>query len=628
MQPSSLNKKLFVSFSLLTILLVLFSGAASGQINFKVILHDVKIEPVPGQYASNVQLFVSVLDDSGTPIRDLQPDSFSLLEDAQSVEFSLEPVSDPEINLVLVVDTSGSMAGAGIQNARQAVLRFIEQLNPNDRIALVSFSDEVKVLSDFTADHAAVQRQMMTLEAVSNGGTCLYDAVYKAVQLSSTLPEGRRAVLVLTDGRDELRTGKICSSTTVDNSIHLAVNNISTPINAIGVGKEIDENSLQRFALLTGGFFLKSTNMDELDSLFETMQYQMKNQYKLSYISTAPLGDHNLTVRVNLGDGVDEDTRAIRLVDSPPAIKITAPASGDVIGADTTVKLDLSGQTSAIARVEYEVDGAVVGELTGMPFDFNLLFSDLPEDAQQLSARAFDSEGKLLSEDTVAVFIQAAMEEPPTNGAATLEPVAMPIEDTPVKSSRSNLMFIVVGIVAVILVLLAALVFVLKPFKKTPVLAAVGPISGEETFDSAIGAGPSAYSPGRLATLTVVFSDDSGRIGERIDLHQAVSHIGRSNTNEIVFPKDHPVSRNHAVLEFKDGIFQISEAITGDESGMKSPKFGTYVNEEKLYGSPMPLHNGDEIRLGNRLRLHFETSYSQTVTSTFNQEDRTMDGLM
>ena len=634
MQPSSLRKKLFVSFSLLVILLILISSPASSQINFKVILHDIKTEPVAGQYANNLQLYVSVLDDQGAPIRDLKSENFTLLEDTKSVDFELEPVTDPEINLVLVVDTSGSMAGAGIQNARQAVLRFIDQMNAQDRIALISFSDEVKVVSDFTSDHASIQRQMMTLDAVPNGGTCLYDAVYKAIQLSSSLPEGRRGVLVLTDGRDELpnQKGKVCSSTTVDDSVHLAVNNIITPINAIGVGKEIDENSLQRLALLTGGFFLKSNKLDELDSLFQTMQYQIKNQYMLSYISDAALGDHNLTVRVTLGSAVDEDTRPIRLADSPPAIEITSPAPGGVIQTDTTIKLNLSGQSSAIARVEYAVNGTVLGESDSAPFDFDLLLADMPENARQLTAQAFDSQGKLLSQDLVDLNIQIPAATAEAQVKPTLEPVSASVEDTPASTPKSNQMILIIGIVVGILALLAVLVFILKPFKKAPIPVLSGPISGEETFDAVIGGDgrtgfSSGYSSGLLGILTVVFSDDPSRVGERIEIHQAMTHIGRSTTNEIVFPKDHPVSRNHAVLEYKDGLFQISEALTGDENGMKSPKFGTYVNEEKLYGSPMPVHSGDEIRLGNRLRLRFEANL-QPYSSASNSEGFTMDGMM
>ena len=630
MQPSSLRNKLFGSFSLLVILLILFSSSASSQINFKVILHDIKTEPIAGQYANNLQLYVSVLDDQGVPIRDLKPENFALLEDTKPVDFELEPVTDPEINLVLVVDTSGSMAGNGIQNTRQAVLRFIDQMNAQDRIALISFSDEVKVISDFTSDHATIQRQIMTLDAVPNGGTCLYDAIYKAVQLSSTLPEGRRGVLVLTDGRDELpnQKGKVCSSTTVDDLIHMAVNNISTPINTIGVGKDIDENSLQRLALLTGGFFLKSSTLDELDSLFQTMQYQMKNQYMLSYISNGALGDHNLTVRVTLGSAVDEDTRSIRLSDSAPVIKISSPASGDVLRNDTKIKLDLTGQSTAIARVEYAIDGAVLGESNSAPFDFDLVLADLPENAKELTAQAFDNQEQVLSEDAIAITIQPPAVELASTAEATLAPAAAAVEKPSASAPRSNLILLIVGILVGILGLLAVLLFVLKPFKKAAPLPA-GPITGEETFDGAIsGGGSGSYSPGRLGVLTIVFSDDSSRIGERIEINQAVAHIGRSTTNEIVFPKDHPVSRNHAVLEYKDGLFQISEALTGDESGMKSPKFGTFVNEEKLYGSPMPLHSGDEIRLGNRLRLRFETSVQPPTYNMGNTGEMTMDGMM
>ena len=74
-------------------------------------------------------------------------------------------------------------------------------MTANDKVAVISFNSTIKTLIDFTSEHGSATQQIRAMDAEPNSGTCLYDAAYKAVQMSAGLPKGRRAIILLTDGK-------------------------------------------------------------------------------------------------------------------------------------------------------------------------------------------------------------------------------------------------------------------------------------------------------------------------------------------------------------------------------------------------------------------------------------------
>jgi pSer/pThr/pTyr-binding forkhead associated (FHA) protein len=112
--------------------------------------------------------------------------------------------------------------------------------------------------------------------------------------------------------------------------------------------------------------------------------------------------------------------------------------------------------------------------------------------------------------------------------------------------------------------------------------------------------------PDVLATLTVLYSDDTNLQHQVLNITLPKVQLGRSTQNDIIFPQDTPVSRHHAVIEQTGSQFWMSEVISSDETGSpKRPKFGTFVNEMKMEDQPVLLKSGDVIRLGPRVRLAF-----------------------
>ena len=100
-----------------------------------------------------------------------------------------------------MLDTSGSMAGDKIVNARAAIERFLDQLlNPDDEVFLYGFANDVELLQDWTTDREAVSASLRGVRAF--GGTAMYDAVVEAVPVAQNGRHRKKAVILISDGND------------------------------------------------------------------------------------------------------------------------------------------------------------------------------------------------------------------------------------------------------------------------------------------------------------------------------------------------------------------------------------------------------------------------------------------
>ena len=149
--------------------------------------------------ASLVTVPVSVLDRDGRFIGGLRQEDFRVLEDGVEQRIAyFAPVEQP-FTVALVIDTSGSTRFK-LENIQDAAIAFLDQLRPADRVIVVSFDEQVRVLSEATNDRnqlrAAVRRTQ------TGGGTRLYDAVDLVINEQLRRIQGRKAVVLFTDGVD------------------------------------------------------------------------------------------------------------------------------------------------------------------------------------------------------------------------------------------------------------------------------------------------------------------------------------------------------------------------------------------------------------------------------------------
>lgn len=148
-----------------------------------------------------INVTATVTDRSGRFVSGLQRDDFAVFEDGQPqsiTHFSNERVP---VSLGIVLDISGSMAGAKFQAAEEALNRFLyDLLAPEDEIFIVTFSDHVDLASDWTTDRRQLAQALSMVRP--RGGTSLYDAAAEAVPMAQSGRHKKKAVLIISDGVD------------------------------------------------------------------------------------------------------------------------------------------------------------------------------------------------------------------------------------------------------------------------------------------------------------------------------------------------------------------------------------------------------------------------------------------
>lgn len=621
------------------LLLLLFPAAARAQAPIDLAVHYVEGTPRGDEIAYEVSVFLSVTGGSGLPIRDLTLDNLTVAEDSQRVEVqSLRLVEDEPIHLVLVMDTSGSMTGNKIKDARTAASNFISRLQNGDQAALITFDESIKLQTEFTPAVDEILNRLALLDAVPNSGTCLYDAAYRAIQTASTLPSGRRAVILFTDGVDETASGgRVCSVHTVEDVISLASQGSTrTPLYTLGLGNRIDENTLKRLAELTGGRYIYSPASSQLEAMFELLTEQLRFQYILSYKSFAAPGAHTLAVNMNYLGAQDSDTRNFLLPALPARITFLTPTEGETVGNTLKATAALAGQSETIARVEFQLNGEIIGSDDTTPYELELDLGAYAEGSLTLTAIAYGENNTELTRTAINLIHKKETPPiPPTTEAESAPPPApAPQHSNPALVIGAVLAGLGLTIVALLGIMLVRQRKEEKSAEREKTLPPVRAENAHSVADADRTMGSFQGGPEALGALTVEASDDPSMVGLRFEISTSLTTLGRSASNDINFPRDNPVSRRHAEIFEKNKKLWLREVETMDSSGAYAPpKYGTFVNDIPLGSNPLELKNGDEIRLGKRLRLRFETyaraegEDAQTFDElTFEEDtDRTVD---
>jgi VWFA-related protein len=186
------------------------------------------------------------------------------------------------ISIVLAIDASGSMKPAA-DAVREAATSFVHALRPNDQLALVVFSDEAVMVHDLTTN------RQWTLAGIDQykptGGTALNDAVQYALERLQSA-EGRRALVLLTDGRDENARGTAAGSTHSLAEVLQRVHDVDVTIYAIGLGPNVDVGTLDRMATLSGGESFFPPSAAELNDEYRRVIDHLRQRYVISYLSS------------------------------------------------------------------------------------------------------------------------------------------------------------------------------------------------------------------------------------------------------------------------------------------------------------------------------------------------------
>jgi Ca-activated chloride channel family protein len=159
------------------------------------------------------------------------------------------------VDLIVVMDISGSMGGDKITSARSSLMQFIQKLDDRDRLEIDLFSSEISTLSPLSEVGAKRQQVLDSVSGIFEGGdTKLYDATLQAYQnlQKNGDPKHIRAVVVLTDGQDTASQNTLETINTEINAASGEGGN-SIKIFTIAFGDSADKDVLKKIAEPTGG---------------------------------------------------------------------------------------------------------------------------------------------------------------------------------------------------------------------------------------------------------------------------------------------------------------------------------------------------------------------------------------
>lgn len=243
------------------------------------LVHNVRTRGV--EFADSVdvnvvQVTAAVSDASGKFVPQLTQEMFHVYEDNVEQNVTHFAAEHSALEVVVAVDVSGSMASA-MPTVKESVKRFLRQLREGDQVSLLAFNDTVFTLGRRETSTAGRLRAVDRLAAW--GGTALYDTILRSLDTLGR-QQGRRALVIFSDGEDQ--------------SSHAPLENVVRRVEAsdatlffIGQGRGAQVASLMeiqnRLAKVSGGRSFQTTDVNELEGVFEQILNELSNQYLLAY---------------------------------------------------------------------------------------------------------------------------------------------------------------------------------------------------------------------------------------------------------------------------------------------------------------------------------------------------------
>ena len=259
---------------------------------------------------------VHVTDNLNRAIADIGADEFELYEGTQPREIvSVRPVEAP-VNLVLLLDVSGSIENY-VTFIRKAARAFVETVDDRDRISIVIFNDDVKLLADFTTDKRSLSESLDTFDA--GGATAYYDSLgYTIAESLRPLRGERTAIVALTDGDDnrsflafDSLIGAIEESGALVYPLYVPSSLIAASAASgfqdidplrnrhLTLTSKADEEG-RELARVSGGKYYPISQLSQIQTAYEDIVLQLRTAYDITFRSTAVPGRPAPPVRVRV----------------------------------------------------------------------------------------------------------------------------------------------------------------------------------------------------------------------------------------------------------------------------------------------------------------------------------------
>ena len=275
----------------------------------------------------------SVTDRNGRAIGGMRESDFTVWENGiERRVTNVAPANEP-FNLVLLLDVSGSIQER-MDFIRKAARDFLRTTSPQDKISIISFRDDIQVISDFTTDRALLSRKLDEIDA--GGGTALYDALgYVLSEQIRRLRGERTAIVVMSDGDDNksfLPFPAILDALSESGALVYPLYVPSGLIPESSVPKpEITIDPLRtryltlttradeegrKLAAASGGIYYPIRRLEDLQKAYDDVVAQLRSAYTITYASNSVSASPRVRVRTN------RDGASVRL---SPVVELNTP---------------------------------------------------------------------------------------------------------------------------------------------------------------------------------------------------------------------------------------------------------------------------------------------------------------
>ena len=233
-----------------------------------------------------VSLFVTVADPQKRLVPDLTQDEFQVFDNEKPQPIVFFDNSIHPINVVVMLDTSGSMT-LTIDLLKQAAEQFVIRLLPEDKARIGAFNDKIQINAKWGNNRDQLVTDIKDLDY--GNGTRLWDAVGTALDELKGI-EGRRVILVFTDGDDtESKTmslGRVIERARADEVMIYAIGLESRYFNGEVQVRTKPDGGLRKIADETGGGYFELTRAADLAPTFTKVAQELHSQYVIGFTPT------------------------------------------------------------------------------------------------------------------------------------------------------------------------------------------------------------------------------------------------------------------------------------------------------------------------------------------------------
>jgi Ca-activated chloride channel homolog len=182
-----------IIFALLFLVLLTLPGDSRAQ--------TTVADKTPRGKKTLVSVPVSVSDREGRYISGLKKDDFKIYQNGVEQDIDFFATEEEPVSVALLIDTSGSTKEV-LDKIRNAAEDFIELMNPNDQTMIATFDADIRILSPFSSDRKALKQSLGKIRTAEKEGSVVLRAVQEISQKSFDKIQGRKVVVLLSDGKD------------------------------------------------------------------------------------------------------------------------------------------------------------------------------------------------------------------------------------------------------------------------------------------------------------------------------------------------------------------------------------------------------------------------------------------